>query len=85
MLPNKLDQIADRQRAKQTQHTAFAAFMIALVALMVISLGAVRTRAVPTPAPAPFQSLAEQIAADTAEMCGDDAVLVHAPDDAPVC
>lgn len=86
MRPNKLEQIARRQVQQTRSQAAFGAFMLLLVALLVISFGAVQRTAAPAPAPAPTQSLAEQLAADTAELCGDDEhIIVHAPDEAPLC
>jgi hypothetical protein len=86
MRTNKLDQIADRQVQQSRKQAAFGVFMLLLVALFVVSLGAVQRTAAPAPAPAPTASLAEQLAADTVELCGDDDhIIVHGPDEAPLC
>lgn len=87
MSRNKLVQIADRQ-VQQTRHqTVFGLFMLLLVGLLVVSFGAMQRTPAPAPAPKPAASLAEEIAADTAERCGDgDAhIVVHAADEAPLC
>ncbi|HUH04678.1 MAG TPA: hypothetical protein VML75_21930 [Kofleriaceae bacterium] len=85
MRPNKLDQIADRQLQQSRSHAAFGAFMLLLLALLIVSFGAVQRSATPAPAPAPAASLAAELAADTAQLCGHDNIIVHAPDQAPLC
>lgn len=89
MSRNKLDQIADRQVQQTRRQTVFGLFMLLLVGLLVVSFGAIQRTPAPAPAPAPTPaaSLAAELAADTAELCGDgdEHIVVHAPDEAPLC
>lgn len=87
MSRNKLDQIADRQVQQTRRQTVFGLFMLLLVGLLVVSFGAMQRTPAPAPAPKPAASLAAELAADTAELCGDgdEHIVVHAPDEAPLC